>query len=168
MNQIIIKNNFFEQPDKVVEFAKTLDFKPRLSFQNWPGKRTDNLADIDRGFFGDVMLKILSTLYGDTPIRFENSWLHFHKIKKGDTAKVSYHIDQDFEMASVIYLSEGDIDNGTTIFDENDKKQVVVANKYNSMILYNSNKLHGATNMTFDEERLTLVAFFKDIKVAKE
>jgi hypothetical protein len=166
MNQIIVKNNFFEHPDKVVEFANTLDFKPPLSYQNWPGVRTDNLVDIDKKFFGDVMIKILSTLYGNTPFRFENSWLHFHKIKKGDTAKVSYHIDQDFEMASVIYLSEGDIDNGTTIFDENDKKQLVIANKYNSMVLYESNRLHGTTNMNFDEERLTLVAFFKDIKVA--
>ena len=167
MRPIIIKNNFFEQPEKVVEFANTLDFKPPLSFQNWPGKRTDNLVDIDRELFSSVMLKILSTLYGDTQIRFENSWLHFHKITKGDTAKVGYHVDDDFEMASVIYLSEGDIDNGTTIFDENGKKQVMVANKYNSMILYDSNRLHGATNMTFDTDRLTLIAFFRDIKVAK-
>jgi len=166
MNPIIIKNNFFDDPNSVVEYSKKLDFKPALSYQNWPGERTDNLVDIDRGFFSQVMLKILSSLYGDKPVRFEDSWLHFHKIKKGDEAKISYHVDEDFEMASVIYLSEGDIDNGTTLFDENGKKQIIVANKYNSMILYDSNRLHGATNMNFDKERLTLVAFFKDIKVA--
>ena len=167
MNLIIVKNNFFEKPDTVVEYSKTLDFKPALSYQNWPGLRTDNLYDIDRKFFSSVMLRILSTLYDDKQIRFENSWLHFHKINRGDKAKVSYHIDDGFKYASVIYLTkDGDIDNGTTIFDENDNKQVVVANKYNSMVLYESNRLHGATNMNFDEERLTLVAFFRDIKVA--
>ena len=165
MNPIIVKNNFFVKPDEVVEFSKTLEYNLPSSNQNWPGVRTDNLADIDKGFFGQVMLKILSSLYGDKPVRFEDSWLHFHKIKKGDEAKISYHVDEDFELASVIYLSEGDIDNGTTLFDENGKKQVIVANKYNSMILYDSNRLHGATNMNFDKERLTLVAFFKNIKV---
>tara|TARA_Y100000593_G_C4139420_1_gene251451 strand:+ start:84 stop:590 length:507 start_codon:yes stop_codon:yes gene_type:complete len=167
VNPIIIKNNFFKDPDTVAEYSKTLDFKPPLSYQLWPGLRTDNLSDIDKNFFLDVMLKILSTLYSDKEFRFEDSWLHFHKIKKGDKAKISYHKDKGFKLASVIYLTKnGDIDNGTTIFDENGNKQVIVANKYNSMVLYESNKLHGATNMDFDEERLTLIAFFKDIIVA--
>ena len=97
------------------------------------------------------------------------TFLHFHKIKPGDKAKIGFHKDEDFDMAAVIYLTkDGDIDNGTTLFDDDGNKQVVVSNRYNSMILYNSNTLHGATKLSFDTERLTLIAFFRDIKVANE
>jgi len=168
VNQVLLVNNFFDNPDSVVEFAKTLEYYEAENYQNWPGKRTDNISKIDNNFFCTVMLNILKPKYGDN-VRFENSYLHFHKIKPGDKAKISFHTDEDFDMAAVIYLTKnGDIDNGTTLFDEDGNKQVIVSNSYNSMILYNSNILHGATKLSFDTERLTLIAFFRDIKVANE
>jgi len=165
---MLLKNNFFKNPDSVVEYAKTLDYHKAKDYQNWPGVRTENMHIIDNTFFANVMLDILKPKYGIN-VRFNNSYLHFHKIRPGDTAKVSFHKDEDFDMAAVIYLSKDvDIDNGTTLFNKDGNKQVVVSNHYNSMILYNAKTLHGATKMKFDTNRLTLVAFFSDIKVAKE
>ena len=74
-------------------------------------------------------------------------------------------LDDDTKIAAVIYLSDGDIEGGTTIFESDNKKQIIVGNTFNSMIAYDGNKLHGYTSLLpfKNKERLTLNIFIGDI-----
>ena len=55
---------------------------------------------------------------------------------------------------------------GTTIFQTKKDKQIIVGNKFNTMVAYSGQKYHGYTSLkTVDTERLTLNVFIKDIEV---
>jgi len=43
-------DNFFENPDKILKFANSFEFKPDPNGK-WPGKRTDLLHVLDPVFF---------------------------------------------------------------------------------------------------------------------
>ena len=74
-------NNFFNDPDEVVRFAKSLKYtKPKEGI--YPGVRTKNLYDIDRAFFNKTIRSILSVYFEDFDnISFSKTYLGFHKIK---------------------------------------------------------------------------------------
>ncbi len=55
-------NNFFNDPDEVVRFAKSLKYrKPKEGI--YPGVRTKNLHDIDYAFFNKTIRSILSIYF---------------------------------------------------------------------------------------------------------
>ena len=74
-------NNFFNDPDEVVRFAKSLKYrKPKEGI--YPGVRTKNLHDIDYAFFNKTIRSILSIYFEDFDnINFSKTYLGFHKIK---------------------------------------------------------------------------------------
>jgi hypothetical protein len=74
-------NNFFKDPDKVVKYANTLEYK-KTPEGYYPGKRTDNLADINYDFFHKTILSILLPYFHDMrEIGYSDTVLCFHKIK---------------------------------------------------------------------------------------
>ena len=53
MYHTIIKNNFFHNPDDIVENSKSIEWIKSTAQDNWPGYRSKNLYDINN-FFIDI------------------------------------------------------------------------------------------------------------------
>ena len=166
MYPTIVKDNFFNNVNEIINYSKTLKYNEPLKEDGWFGLRTDSIHEDNFQLFNDIVVNILK-LYFFKNFKFTNTKVCFSKLKYGDKYKSHYHRDNDAILAAVIYLSEGDIEGGTTIFENDNKKQIIVGNTFNSMVAYDGNKLHGYTSLLpfKDRERLTLNVFIGDIKI---
>lgn len=114
----IVVDNFFEEPQKIVDISKKLNFNPALDGA-WPGKRSDEISTVDFGLFNYVNYKILRILY---PMNHEklrwtsNQW--FQKID-GNIYKHKgwVHFDGPAELTAIIYLSHHK-KCGTSLFEK--------------------------------------------------
>lgn len=168
MVHTVVNDYFFDDVDNIIKWTDSLEFLSPGENDNWPGERTRSLHTVDQGFFNHTILKILSHYYDVNKISYGNTFLYCHRIKPGDYGKTGYHIDNQpipFKIASVIYLTDGDIDSGTSIVNENHEKQIVVANKTNTMVAYDAQKWHGPTTLEYNKERLTFVAFIGSVNL---
>ena len=109
-------DNFFDNPDEIVEFANSCKYK-KSQDGSWPGERTEPLHIINVDFFKKLTMKIISLIY---PMQTNNIQLmaksHFQKIKGNDYENEGWvHDDRGFEFTSIIYLTK-DEDCGTSIF----------------------------------------------------
>jgi len=102
-------DNFFEDPDKIREFALSLDFDED---GNYPGYRTKELAKIDQKLYHSISKKILSLFYNiEKDIVDYQIEMSFQKIYPYDDNLVDeinsgwYHVDDDSIAAGVIYLN---------------------------------------------------------------
>jgi len=138
-----------------------------MSYDNWAGLRTKSLHLTHYDLFNSIILKILSYYYSNTKIKFNDSSIYFSKLKAGNKGKTHFHYDEDVKIAAIIYLSSGNLETGTTLFNKNEQKQIVIGNELNSMVCYDGNKYHGPTNLKplGKKERLTLNVFIKDIEI---
>jgi len=131
----IIADNFFDNLDDILKISKELEYnKPKQNARGnaWPGVRTKSLHLTHPKLFQDIVMKILRYYYPKIPVTFNNTHVVFSKIKKGDKGKTHFHYDGDTKIAAVIYLSEGNIKVGTTIFNDDKKEQVIVSNDINT------------------------------------
>jgi hypothetical protein len=108
-------DNFFNEPDKVVEFANSLKFtKP--DNHNYPGKRTQYMHLINFEFFEFSTLKILSLLYPNECKKLK--WTAHQAFQKVP-ANLKYdgwiHTDEQYEFTCIIYLSKF-LNCGTSIY----------------------------------------------------
>ena len=166
MLQTIIVDNFFDDVDKIIKLSKTLKYYPRSQKENWPGLRTKSLHLTHYGLFNDIVLKVLNYYYPASQLKYNDAYVGFSRLKYGDKGKTRFHYDDDTKVAAVIYLSDGDMKSGTTLFHTEKDKQIVVANKLNTMVAYDGKKYHGFTSLkTVKKERLTLNIFIKSIEV---
>lgn len=100
-------DNFFNEPDKVVEFANSCKFS-KEGISNYPGTRTEPLHLIDPGFFEWSCKKILSLLYPNEILKGNISWRasqHFQKVPNNLKADGWVHRDPN-EFTAIIYLSK--------------------------------------------------------------
>jgi len=108
-------DNFFQEPDKVVEFANSLKFA-NLDGHNYPGKRTQFMHSINYEFFEFSTLKILSLLY---PNEYKNlKWSahqNFQKVPANLKFDSWVHTDEQYEFTCIIYLSKF-LNCGTSIY----------------------------------------------------
>tara|TARA_R100000742_G_C4201164_1_gene30233 strand:- start:34 stop:555 length:522 start_codon:yes stop_codon:yes gene_type:complete len=167
MLHTIVVDDFFDNVDDIINLSKKLEYHTPKN-ANWPGLRTNSLHDTHYDLFNSVVRKILSYYYPNKDMHYSDSYVVFSRLKYGDQGKTRFHVDDDTRIAAVIYLSDGDIEGGTTIFENNNKnkKQIVVGNTFNSMIAYDGNKRHGYTSLLpfNDKERLTLNVFIGNIQ----
>mgnify|MGYP003120520802 FL=1 len=165
MLHTIVVDNFFDNVDDIISLSKKLKYYKGSESDNWPGLRTKSLHDTHYNLFNSVIIKILNYYYPNKKLHYSNSHVVFSRLKYGDEGKTRFHLDDDTKIAAVIYLSEGNIEGGTTIFENDNKKQIIVGNIFNSMIAYDGNKLHGYTSLLpfKNKERLTLNVFIGDI-----
>jgi len=118
-------DDFFENPNEVVEFANTLDFKIG-PHGFWPGKRTLGLHMINHNFFNSVLQKIFTLFfdYKHTNINWDNVEMYFQKTypydpknKKSLLNSGLIHQDGNFPLVGLVYLTKNaDLDSGTSIF----------------------------------------------------
>lgn len=109
-----IVDGFFENPDTVVDFANTLSFEADPDGA-WPGVRSKNLMDIDRGLFEYIGRRIFGIYYDMKKENLHFSFdMYFQKVfskyKQGwahrDAAQIS----------CIIFLNKKyNLDSGTSI-----------------------------------------------------
>lgn len=85
----ICADNFYNDPDKVREFALSLDYAPSKD-GSWPGKRTSELVEIDDKFMAKFCHKLISYFFDleSTQIRWKIS-SQFQLIEPYDNNKDS-------------------------------------------------------------------------------
>ena len=115
MLHTIVVDNFFKDVDKVINLSKQLKYHSAPDNENWPGIRTKSLHSTHYNFFNEVILKVLNYYYPNTQLKYYESHVAFSKLKHGDKGKTRFHQD-NVKLAAVIYLSDGDMQSGTTIF----------------------------------------------------
>ena len=146
-------DNFFDNPDRIVKYAKSLPKKPH-SDGDWPGKRTEELWKIDKELNDTMVLKILSCFYD---FSYQNvSWktcdMYFQEIptlskNKDDVRNRGWiHCDSadDLEIAGLIYLTPDiDPDTGTSLFTlklQNNEEYKVHQTQYVKHLMYKENE----------------------------
>jgi hypothetical protein len=122
-----VVDNFFEEPKKIVKFAKTLKYK-KGPFGRWPGLRSDALHDVNYNFFNSVLNKILSlsfdfnthqVVWKDTQMFFQKTYPYDPKNKNSIINQGLVHCDGNQPIVGLVYLTEGaDIESGTTIMSQ--------------------------------------------------
>ena len=170
MYPTMVVDNFFEDVDKIISLSKKLKYTSATETDNWPGIRTESLHLNHYGLFRHIILKILSYYHPTAQVKYDNSLICFSRLKYGDKGKSRFHYDGDTVLAAIIYLSEGNITTGTTLFNKDKKEQIIVGNEFNSMVSYDGSKYHGFTSLEplKEKERLTLNVFIKDVEVNYE
>ena len=161
-------DDFFDDPDRLVNFAKNLPKEPDLEGR-WPGKRTDLLWKIDKDLATAILLKVMSCYYDLT---YQNiSWkrvnMCFQEIPtycktKNDVRNRGWiHFDaaEEFEIAGLVYLTPDiDPDSGTSLFKlekQNDEKYRPDPISWSRQMLHrNKNGVTGYEE-EFDEEYFT-------------
>tara|TARA_R110000822_G_scaffold32047_1_gene92356 strand:- start:1345 stop:1848 length:504 start_codon:yes stop_codon:yes gene_type:complete len=159
MYPTIIQDNLFQNPYEIIEISKKLKFYPPNKKENFAGTRTKSLHKTHKELYLKIISNVVGNYYFNKKVNFTNTTVHFSKIKKKDRGRTHIHYDKDCEIASVVYLSKGAIDSGTTLYNKNNQKQIIVSNDFNSLVSYDGSKLHGATNLDLLEERLTINIF---------
>ena len=158
----IIADNFFVDPDEIVNFAKTLKFQPS-SDGTWPGTRSAHLHTIDKLLFCKVNSKILSIIFPSIPnIQYQcaSSFQIIKQNTKNNLKQGWVHFDDPYLFTAIIYLSKHE-DVGTTI---------VEAKNFNSNIINLSSKIRA--NLGKDVKNLNEKLYennnqFKDSIVVK-
>jgi hypothetical protein len=131
-----VVDNFFEDPEAIVEFGKSL-YKEIMGAQ--PGKRTKNLWEIDKNLHNAILGKILSCYYDldYVSLNWQNSNMSFHEIpryspdKKDIINKGWIHQDAailgDDQIAGLIYLTPDiDPDSGTSLWSLNPNVKIKI------------------------------------------
>jgi len=108
---ILIIDDFYENPDKIINFANTLEFK-KSKFGNFPGGRTEALHNLDKKLFNYFCAKLFGVFY-DFSYQKDLKWnvvSNFYKIEKPneqDNHTTGWiHKDNQFMMAGLVYLNK--------------------------------------------------------------
>ena len=151
-------DNFFNEPEKIIEFANSLEYFPNLKS---PGIQSKPLHEVDHEFFSYINTKILSILY---PVEYKkihfNALSYFVKIPPNIKGDGWVHNDGEvFQMTSIIYLSKN-IDAGTNIYrlkkqwkrhDNNEVKHKHFENIHNNIIDKKINNYRDFNNSFYEE-----------------
>jgi len=157
---IIVVDNFLDNPDRVRESVLQIDF-PNTG--NFPGKRSF-IADLD--YQKMIKEKIESIMHCEVFFPSEYGSFRFQLCLEGDESWV--HTDS-CEWAGVLYLTpDAPVDSGTGIFDKIEDKfysNAVIGNVYNRLVLYRGDKLPHRSILSgfgngIQNGRLTQVFFF--------
>jgi len=112
----LIVDNFFDDPDKIINFSKQLNYK-KDEEHHWPGTRSLPLDQVDKIFFDWSTRKIMMLLF---PMHVEQlKWKaiqHFQKIPYKTYGKGGWiHRDDTNEFTVIIYLSHHP-ESGTSLY----------------------------------------------------
>jgi hypothetical protein len=118
---IFCKNNFFQNPKRILDFANSLEFS--YKHKGFPGTRTENLAMSDqpecKDFANFFVAKLLNEVY--TNILEVTIDIRFHKYPVYNDSSLNtgwVHIDDNELLAGVLYLNNNfeSFNAGTSFF----------------------------------------------------
>ena len=111
----LIIDNFFEYPDKVVEFANTLQYSPDEKGR-WPGKRSNQLHEVNRELFDYICLKIYRVFYPNGVDRYKMS-MTFQYIEPYSFDNEGWIHQDKSQFGGIIYLTkEPEVGTGTSLY----------------------------------------------------
>ena len=115
---ITIVDNFFDNPDDIVELAESFKYySPDTG--NWPGTRTKQMHLEDHRFFTYFGQKIHLLFHDNCPDQWTMQ-CHFQNIRpfaKGNKNRGWVHQDIDTHFGGIVYLSKNPEPNtGTSIY----------------------------------------------------
>jgi len=177
LQDIIVIDDFFKDPDNIVEFANQQVFEEN-DFEKtkfyWRGLRTNELHTIDMQRTNKITDEFFERIFHDNfkkgvkyILNYEwSAEFYFHKIPSILNFTYKWiHKDQSI-YAGVVYLNKNPpSDTGTFIIKKDEK--ISIENKYNRLVLYNSDYLHSPMG-GFEEgenSRLTLNIFINSISI---
>ena len=111
---ITIIYNFFDDPDRIVKLAGSLDYHPRKKGDHWYGLRSKPLHEIDKGYFEWSSQKILRAFYKDETRHVCNTCFQKTPGIKNISNEGWIHTDKCL-MAAIIYLDKDNI-SGTNFY----------------------------------------------------
>jgi hypothetical protein len=171
-----VVDNFFEDPDRVVEVAKHLqwfywDHHPArgIATGKYAGIRSNELHLENPDFFNYASNKIAATIYDFSKMN-KCTWrcsMYFSLVsardKPGKDSPVKIiHSDSGVGKSGLIFLSKRiNRGAGTSFYNSNYKKIKEAKNRYNRLISYEGKVPHGTSK--YVDNRLTLLFFFKDV-----
>ena len=155
---VTIVDNFFEDPDLIVEEANKLKyFNPQTG--NWPGTRTKNLH-IDAPRLHMYFTQKLNSIFWEENPDYWNTTCHFQLIDPIDPTDKYYkknrgwiHTDDNTWYGGIVYLNKDpESDTGTSIYSAKyGYTHQSEAELNQKMILYRSEKINDEEyNRAFD------------------
>lgn len=192
---VTIFDNFLEDPNKVVDFALSQNFTVEESGR-WPGKRTQCLSIIYPTLYRMVLNKVFyvygyevenCSCYMTFQLidkKYKSGWVH--QDKETITGIIYLNSISNIDGGTTIYTGKNavpsllhsqskaaffsdnveDVDNERSEHNNQFEESIVIKNRFNRLILFESFLYHGANNFFNDneKERLTLVFFIDNIK----
>ena len=133
-------DDFFTNPKEIVEYARTLKYKPS-EHGAWPGERSEPLHKLDNDFFNHLTTKMVAALY-------PNEWRdigwsadsYFQRTGSKWKGPGWVHKDVHNQFSSIVYL-DGDTDCGTSLYKENTHETVPLINKIKNSCNLNPSKM---------------------------
>jgi len=116
---VVCKNNFFNNPDKIVELANRMEYEKS---KRYPGKRTINLlesTDAEIKSFGIfVAKKIAREVFPGISQFVIHISFHINEVYNDTIANAGWIHNDDVTLAGLVYLTptEKNISSGTSIF----------------------------------------------------
>jgi len=172
MNDYILIDDFFENPDEIRKEALLMDYTESNSKTGWKGFRTELKNDTIK----EYILKKLSEIDEDFKHLKIKCFLHYSMDSTKLTLKNNFEnskLHKDLTgWAGVIYLYPTPPKNsGTTLHLDNGEMTHKIENQYNRFVFYRGDILHGVED-TFGNDinngRLTITIFGDILNNKKE
>ena len=165
-NNILIKDNFFDEIDELRELSSSFHYNHSLDMPvrvGWVGFRSWDLSSSDNPIIKKLYTQVMETSSEYFGIDGFDTYFHFHKSyidSQKDHHPHPWHTDP-VPYAGVLYLSPNvPLECGTTLFVEG--KRIDVENKYNRLILYPGSYEHGVTNYIDDRRSVNFFISSKE------
>lgn len=171
LQDIIVIDDIFDDVDVLAGFASKQKYKPNTTnTYKWSGVRTKELHEIDQEVAKNISQYIFNKTFASIKpfnVQFNSQVeLYFHKLDKNEKYDSSW-VHTDYSVyAGVVYLNKKPKKNSGTVITRNGKEEKI-ENKYNRLVLYNSEYPHAPMRGfgAEDKSRLTLSIFINSINV---
>ena len=112
----LIVDNFFDYPDKVIDFANTLEYNKSVDGR-WPGKRSNFLHEVNLELFYYTCSKIYRIFYPNGVENYKISML-FQYIEPYSFDNRGWIHQDTSQFGGIIYLTkEPEVGTGTSLYE---------------------------------------------------
>ena len=155
-NNILVKDNFFAGIDILRAIAISSDYMYHLKTPEpvgWKGYRTWELSHLDNPIIEECCINILKEFNDFYNISGYSMQKFFHISYEQTKLNLmrSWHTDHSMEYAGLMYLNpQSPSIAGTTIFENGKRNEI--KNKYNRLVGYKGDYMHGPTDYFGDNK----------------
>jgi hypothetical protein len=112
---ITILDNFFDNPDKIRDYALSLEYEKDVDGQ-WPGVRSKQLPEINRPLFYELCRRVMSMYFDLEQTKNSITWSASMRFQKVDESYISGWVHQDLGTAitAIVYLNKNSNNKGGT------------------------------------------------------
>lgn len=189
MQKYLVIDNFFDDPDFYVNYAKTIPYVSQSTVKTegievsrinhsvgWRGYRSEPLHFFDLSLHQKILKLIFYKLkkFFNTPLIDVNipiddvhSYIFFNYnpgfILEHHPKEYWWHADEGYKVAGVIYLNKKSAFNSGTLLKQNNDI-INIKNVYNRLVIYDALLMHAPANVfgeSADSSRLTITFFIK-------